>query len=337
MRLGSRARRWRHWFPFPTADGGIELVRWTLLEANRLAVVGVLATLVFGVLMLIGTVWTFEMQSMLTETSTVQTILNTLLSGMILLVSIVVSINSIVLSYEIRSVEMEEERIQGTVDYRRELGDLTETGESPSDPSSFLALMSGTIRQRAATLRDDMEGGEAEIDEEILDYISDVAATAENIDEVTDTTGAEFAVLWKGMEFDVGPYMDRSRSLMSDPTVESPGDLRDRFDDLLQTFELFSVGKEYFKTLYYTQEVSKLSRTLLVVALPAIVFNASTILAIGAGVTPEVWLLGLPPIQSFVFTAFTVSLIPYLVLTSYMLRLATVAKLTSSAGIFSLE
>lgn len=79
-----------------------------------------------------------------------------------------------------------------------------------------------------------------------------------------------------------------------------------------------------------------MSQTLLVITLPAILINASTILAINAGLLPDFWLLGLPPLQVFVAATFTVSLVPYIVLTAHMLRLSAVARLTSSAGIFSL-
>lgn len=131
--------------------------------------------------------------------------------------------------------------------------------------------------------------------------------------------------------------MEQSRKLKSSYGDELSDPLADPFDHLIEAFELFAIGKEYFKTLYYTQEVSKLSQTLLVITLPAILINASTILAINAGLFPEFWLLGIPPLQTFVAATITISLAPYLVLTSYMLRLSTVARLTSSAGIFSLN
>lgn len=52
---------------------------------------------------------------------------------------------------------------------------------------------------------------------------------------------------------------------------------------------------------------------------------------------PDFWILGLPPLQTFAAAAFTVSLAAYIVLTAYMLRISAVARLTSSAGIFSLN
>ncbi len=336
MDLASLARRWRDWFPIPTPEGKLKLRRWVLLEANRLAVTGALLTFVFVTLMGVGTVWTFEMQNLLTETSAVENLLDTFLSGMILLVSIVVSINSIVLSHDITSVGNQEDRIQGAMKYRENLGRLTDTGESPTDPASFLQLMSRVISERAELLESEVKGSDGEIPESIQEYASSIKDTATHLGTVDELTGAEFAVLWKGMDFDYGPHMDRSRTLKSARDTNASESVQDRFESLIQAFETFAIGKEYFKTLYYTQEVSHLSRTLLVIALPAILFNSVTVLAINARIFPDVWVFGLPPLQSFVATAFTVSLAPYLLLTSYMLRLATVAQRTSSAGIFSL-
>ncbi|EMA70747.1 hypothetical protein C461_00622 [Halorubrum aidingense JCM 13560] len=306
-----------------------------LLEANRLAVTGALLTFVFVSFVLLGTVWTFEMQNLLTETSAVQTILNTLLSGMILLVSIVVSINSIVLSHDMSSVSNQEDRVEGASSFRRELSELSRPDENPSDPTSFLRVMSRTIRERAQRLDDD--GLDADGTEEIRTYASSVAEMADKLGAVENTDGAEFAVLWKGMEFRYGAQMEQSRTLRSVHKSAGTDRLKDQLDHLTDALELFAIGKEYFKTLYYTQEVSKLSQTLLVITLPAILINASMILAINAQILPDVWVLGVPPLQLFVAAAFTVSLAPYVVLTAYMLRLSAVARLTSSAGIFSLN
>lgn len=337
MSLASRIRGWRDWFPTPTADGEFKIVQWVLLDANRMAITGALLTFVFASFLVLGIVWTFEMQNLLTETLTVQTILNTLLSGMILLVSIVVSINSIVLSYDMNSVNNQEDRITGALNFRRQLSELTKPGENPSEPTSFLKVMSRTINERSQRLDDDLDGLDTGSAAEIKEYTSSLSAMAETLGTIEATDGAEFAVLWKGMEFNYGTQMERSRRLKSTHGETGSSRLEDRFDQLIEAFELFAIGKEYFKTLYYTKEVSKLSQTLLVITLPAILVNASTILAINAEVFPDFWLLGIPPLQTFVAATFTISLAPYLVLTAYMLRLSTVARLTSSAGIFSLN
>ncbi|WP_255196152.1 hypothetical protein [Halorarius litoreus] len=328
----------RDWFPVPQNGGQLNVIRWILLEGNRYAVTSALVSLVFATLMLVGTLWTFEMQRLLTETPAVQTVLATLLSGIILLVSIVVSINSIVLSHDITSVETQENRIQGVMEFRRDVGQLTETGESPSNPASFLNLMASVIRDRATALEEVAEGNNEELAQEVQRYVAGISETVERLGgHSEDISGAEFGILWLGLEVDYGTYMDRSRTLRGsyESTVSETFD--DRIDDLLKAFQLFATGKEYFKTLYYSQEVSQLSRVLLVVALPAILVNASAILAINAEILPTTSVFGLPSLLIFVATVFTVSLAPFLVLTAYLLRLATVAQRTAAAGPFSLN
>jgi hypothetical protein len=329
---------WRDWFPIPHPNGGIAPVRWILLEGNRNAVTAALLSFVFAALIVIGLLWTFEMANLVTETQAVQTILVTLLSGIILLVSIVVSINSIVLSHDITSVRTQENRLEATMKFREDIGRLTETGENPTDPASFLKLMSDVISERAGALETSVDGIDDEFSEEVREYVTQIRETAERIDTAFTgpVSGAEFAILWLGLEVDYGDYMNRSHSLQTSFDNTLSTDAKEGLDDLREAFQLFTTGKEYFKTLYYSQEISELSRTLLVISLPAILINASTILAINAQALPDFRVLGLPPILIYFAAVFTISLSPFVILTAYMLRLATVAKRTTAAGPFSL-
>lgn len=338
MSIFDPLQKWRDWFPIPQPNGRIALVRWILLEGNRNAVTAALLSFVFAALIGIGMLWTFEMADLVKDTPAVQTLLNTLLSGIILLVTIVVSINSIVLSHDITSVRTQENRLEATTMFQKDIGRLTETGKSPTDPASFLKLMGDVIRERGKALEASVDSTDEEFIEEVREYVNHITETVESIDTgfTASVSGAEFGILWLGLELDYGEYMDRSHSLETSFDNELSDDTRERLEELKQAFQLFTTGKEYFKTLYYSQEVSELSRTLLVVSLPAILINASAILAINAQVLPEFWVLGLPPILTFVAAVFTISLTPYVILTAYMLRLATVAKRTTAAGPFSL-
>jgi hypothetical protein len=335
MNIGPRLKEWRSWVPVPQEGGRPWLVRWVLLDANRLAVTGALLTGVFATIVVVGELYTFEMQKLLVETAAVQSILDTFLSGIILLVSVVVSINSIALSHDITSLQQQEDRVNSVVEFREEVSQLAGADERPTDPGSFLALMAEIIQAQTAALKEVAEAGDEELVEEIEEYTGTITKTAERL---TDSGGgAEFSVIWLGLEVDYGPHLDRSRSLKTDYASELSEDVDERIDDLVRSVQLFATGKEYFKTLYYTQEVSQLSRTLLVVSLPAILVTVVTILAIDAELLPDFWLLGLPPLLVFVASSFAIAFVPFLVLTSYILRLATVARRTASAGPFSLS
>lgn len=338
MTITERLEKWRHWFPIPISGRGINPIRWLLLGGNRLAVIGALLIGVFATIIVIGSIWTFQIERVLTETETVQTLLNTLLSGIILLVSIVASISAIVLSYDITSVGSQKERIKASMELRQRIGRLAETDGTPTDPETFLQAMATAIRQRAQKLERSTEGADGEFSSAVQEYVGSVTGAMEDLTETLDrTVSAELGVLWHWLEVDYAEHMDRSNELRSTYRDDIDEDIEGRFDDLVEAFELFATGKEYFKTLYYAREISELSRTLLLVSLPAILATATTILAIESNLVPDVWLLGLPPLLSFVAAAFTVALAPYLVLTSYMLRVATVASRTVAAGLFVLE
>lgn len=323
----SRSGGWRGWIPDPSGRRGVSLVQWVLLEGNRHAVTGALLTITFVALLVIGTIWPFEMQRLLTETAAVETVLNTFLGGIILLVSIVVSINSIVLSYDIISIGAQEDRFRGTLEFRSEIGHLTDTEHSTMDmdPATFLSMMVGVINQRAHELKTVTEELDGEDAEELRQHIETILQTIENIEKTVDQTGGgEFSALWLGLDLNLGSLMERSRVLhraYADELSDSGGD---RFERLIRTFELITTGRHFFKTLYYKREFSMLSRTLLIVSLPAILGTATTILAINANVLPEIWVFGLSPLLTFVAAAFTVALAPFIILTSYMLRVATV-------------
>jgi hypothetical protein len=149
--------------------------------------------------------------------------------------------------------------------------------------------------------------------------------------------GGEFSALWEGLEVDYGPHLNRSDRINIRHGDRFSEEYGRKFDDLVRAFELFATGKEYFKTLYYNREVSQLSRVLLLISLPTILVVASATLAIEAHLLPNFWFLGLPPLLTFVSFVITVALAPFITLTAYMLRIATVAKRTASAGPFTIS
>lgn len=334
-------RRLQDWFPTTTPHGRFNFIRWVLLEGNRLAVAGAILTFVYLSLLTIGLVWTNNIQVILTNTSTIENILETLMGGIILLVSIVVSINSIVLSQDIESVQSQTDQTRGTRNFRDEIGAMTEVGQSPSDPRAFLRLMVTVITDRAQTLAEDVEGTEGEFGDDIKAYTESIMGSIDHLTEVDKVNHGEFNALWTALEIDCGAFLEHSRTLRSEHREVITESYDEQLDSLVKSIQLFDIGRGYFKTLYYYKEIPVLSRTLLIVSLPAILIVTAAIFTSTAGLFPKVWfawkLFGIPPIQIFVITAFTIALIPYIILTSYMLRLTTVGIRTASAGPFFLN
>jgi hypothetical protein len=277
------------------------------------------------------------MQVILTETSTVENVLDTFLSGIILLVSIVVSINSIVLSQDMVSITEQDERIDGVGQFWEDVDTLTGEKETPTDLRSFLESMTRVVQHHANNI--DEETGEMgdDFSELASEYTESVTGTLQDFEEIEKIQGGDFGLLWTALEINYGPLLDRTRSLQSQSEQNHSDSFEESLDALVEAFQLFAVGREYFKTMYYSAEVSRLSRVLLVAPLLAILIMASAIPAISVDILPEYWILGLPPLHSLVSTVFTIALVPYIVLTSFMLRLATVARRTNLEGVFSIS
>jgi len=325
-----------HWLPVDA--NGIHLKRWLLLEGNRYGVIVGLLLFVFVTNLVVGSVWTFEMQQLLTETSAVQTLLNTFLSGIILLVSIVVSTSAIVLSYDITSLDAQENRMEAAMEFRRDIDELTDGVEDSTDPGSFIKTMTEVIHSRAEALDDATESSDKEFAETLQEYTEGVVETVNSIDSSMKTVNrGQFSALWEGLEVEYGPHLNQSDRISIQHSDQFSDEYGQKFDELVKAFELFATGKEYFKTLYYSREISQLSQVLLVISLPTILVVASSTLAIEAHLLPDFWLFGLPPLLTFVSLVITVALAPFVTLIAYMLRIATVAKRTASAGPFTIS
>ena len=108
------------------------LVRWVLLSGDRRVLTLVIEVIILLGLLTVGTVWQFEMERLVTETRAVQTLFNTLLGGIILFVSVVLSINTAALAQEFAPLQVKLARIEDSIDFQIELEELVEDGISPA-------------------------------------------------------------------------------------------------------------------------------------------------------------------------------------------------------------
>lgn len=113
--------------------------------------------------------------------------------------------------------------------------------------------------------------------------------------------------------------------MTSSPTPNGPSS-RTSWTPSTSSWSVGSTSK-----LYYKLELSDLS-TLLTVSLPIVVFITYVLLAIDSGVFPDVSFFGYTLLTVFISLAYTIVLTPYAVLTSYVLRAATVTKRTPEEG-----
>ena len=315
------------------------ITRWILLTGRRLAVTLALMIAVFSVIIGMSILKPVDMHNLLTETTAARQLFATLLSGAILLVSIVVSINSVILSQEITDLENQEQRIQATLDYHRRIKQYIEADVTPARPADFLTAVLYGISRQVQELghiaqAGDNEALQADV-EDIVDEISSGVRDARRTLEAAEW--GTFEVLLAGLNYDYSGHLHAIRGLKHEHGEALTEEEERAIEDVIEILKHVGTSREYFKSLYYKRELAYLSSRLLFVSLPVIVFTSYVVLALDAQIVPGVSLFGLSPLLLGVAFAFTVALAPYLVLTSYVIRAATITLRTLAAGPFILN
>lgn len=312
--------------------------RWVLINGNR-GVVAAVSLLIVGLgFVVFGAVWTVQITDLFTETDVVQTLLFTLLSGTILLVSIAVSINAVVLSQELTALGEQEEQIDDVLSFRTAIQDLTDADASPAQPAEFLRVILRAAKNRAQELRDATQDADPELRRQADVLIDDITNQVDGIEE--RLTNSEFGtsdVLMSGLDYDYSWQVYACRRIKTQHADRLTESQIDTLDSIIETLKQFSTGREYFKTLYFKRELADLSRWLLAVAFPTIVFLSYSLLALRAGLVPELSLFGIPSLALFVGLSYIVGLGPYALFTAYVFRSATISKRTLAAGPFILQ
>ncbi|WP_226004338.1 hypothetical protein [Natrinema salinisoli] len=312
--------------------------RWVLFDGNREGVATGLLAAVFTVLLVMSGIWPLGYQDLLSETTMVQTVFNTLLSGTILLVSIVVSIAAVGISQELTSLGDQSERVDTTIDFQGRLEARDIVDVSPARPGQFTAVVLRSVKERADELQR-LEGAAGrEYREEIDRLQADIHANTEEVlTTLARVPNGSTDELLTGLNYDSSWQLYQARRILTEYGEELTAAEKRVIEDIMDTLHTLMVCREYFKTLYYKLELSDLSTTLLTVSLPTIVFITYVLLALDSGLFPDVTVLGYTPLTVFISFAYTVALAPYAVLTSYVLRAANVTKRTPEEGPFVLD
>ena len=243
-------------------------------------------------------------------------------------VTLVLTLNQLVLSQELGAVDDQYDRMEGAMDYRADVGDLL--GETPpAEPSAFLCALIEAIGDRAEAL--DAAAGDDEAVQRVVD------STIENADAVVERLeGAdfgEFDVVRTSLDFNYSWKLYATNRLKGEDRSE---ETRAALEDLSEALSLYGPAREHFKTLYFQSELISLSRTVLYVSIPSLVTSAVVVLLFDVENYPGT-VLGLDVGVLIVAAATAVAVAPFAVLLSYVLRIATITRRTLAIGPFILR
>ena len=313
----------------------LRVKRWFLLDANRNAITGLLLIGCFVAIVLVGSFGPVSVQAFLTEGVSPGTVLVELLKAIVSVVVIVLSINQLVLSPGLGPVGEQQERYEQSIDLRQRVEDRVEVQVSPASPAAFLAVLLNAIVDKAEQIEElALSVSNPDLREQSDEFTNTVVGEAETVsDALSSSRFGRFEVISAALRFAISEKVRSLRQLQQTDDESLPAPLAEAFEEMNDLLKLFAVAREYLKTVYIREEYISLSEGLLYTGLPAILvtFVASQIYT--ASVFPGEF-FGVEKRLLFVSAAVTVSLTPFVVLNSYVFRLAAMSRSTLFVGPF---
>ena len=312
--------------------GESRLKLWILLGANRLFITGALCGVIFVGFVVLGVVLDPPFYTRVVEGDVLGTMFSTMTSALITGVTLVVSINQLVISQENGPLGDQHSRMSNTLDFRGYTSELIGT-TAPADPSAFLAAIVQASEDRAERLRESVsEQDNDQFSDEVEEFVDSLTGNADTVKEKLDgATFGTFDVLFAALDYNYSYkvfQVDRLRELYTDDITD---DIDELFDELHTSLVMFGPAREHIKTLYFQWALTSLSQLIVYAAIPALLVSggmlafvdASTFTGATFGISDVLWVTA---------GAFTVTLVPFFLFVSYVMRIATVAKRTLAIG-----
>ncbi|MFC7175898.1 hypothetical protein [Halosegnis marinus] len=173
---------------------------WLLMNADRRVVAGVLLLAVFlslGVAAALAP----GVADTLRNSDSVDTVFQGLLTATITGVTLVLTLNQLVLSQELGAVGDQRERMEGAMSFRDDAADLLEAPVAPARPAQFLRAFVQVAGERArdlrATVGDGSDAGRA-----VADLTDSLVGNADRVaDSLDGATFGEFDVVAAALDF----------------------------------------------------------------------------------------------------------------------------------------
>lgn len=306
------------------------LRRWLLLSGDRWRI----AALMVGTVGL-GTFLLSLVDAVgVAEGSFVATVFGAVISGLFSFVPIVVAVNQLTVARLFGSPEQVREQVDDVATFRREFErDHPEVSVSPTEPAPFLGVAVEVVAGQAdalAAAADSLEGRpRAAVDA----YVGVVRAQVADVRTHLDGSHQRLIEILPPMMGDsYSRNVNDARRIRERFSEELPGAARDQLAELEESFVALDVLRQYFKALYLTQELSYLSRFIGYTGVGAFLVATLVIMAFANGQP-----MGGHPVllDGLLSLAFAAVFVPFAVLLSFLLRVATIAKRTAAPGTFT--
>ena len=314
-----------------------KLSLYVLLNVNRRLLTAVLAIGLFVVFVFLGAYAVPTFRQYMTGYASTRYVFQAYVGALITGVTLVVTISLVVLSQEFGSLGEQREKMAGSMGFRADVEDIFNAA-SPPEPNDFLRALVENTTDKAEALEDAVENNEDDDILEAVDQLSnDIRDNASVVsDELEDRDFGEYTVVKAALDynyswkiFQARRIQDRYQSDMNPETVR-------KLVDLIDILGFYGPAREHIKTLYFQWQLVDLSRGLLYLSIPSLAVTSGLAMYLAPTSFPETF-LGIGNLVWIASAGMAIGALPFLFLTSFILRLVTVTKRTLAIGPFILR
>lgn len=305
---------------------------WLLLKGKRSLVAGGVLVGVSGPL--VAVLYAFGAAAV-RPGSAMNLLLSSLLTGNLTLVTVVLSINQLVLTRELAEPGTLRERIERTRDYQHNVEETAGTGVSPKSPTSFLRFLHENVESETEALAEaSLNAADADVRRRLRDLVESLVADARTVNRTLDGEGSSvYAVISATLTTNHADQLHEITEIR-DEAESLPEDLSESLGTVESYLLQIDVARKYFRTVYVQKELAFLSRLLLYVGVPAVALVGLALVfynAAGAVAISPTALFGVATVT------FAIGFAPVAILFAFVLRLAWVAQRMTTVTPFASE
>jgi hypothetical protein len=300
---------------------------WFYLIENRLIISAILLGGVFAILAAVE----FVNGVFSEEIMPLFYLYSALTGGNFTLITIVLSINQLVISQQLDGPGGLRQEIQDTNEYRESVLETLDQDVAPVTPTEFLDMLLIATQEELDLLQEDSLEQWNNNDEESddIDLEEVVTALQTHIDHVNSLLERSdvgiFQALSVTLNTNYSQEIYKVRQFKTTHENHLSEETNDALDNLAVRLQQIDVTRQYLKTLFMQNELSKLSRHLLYVGVPAIL---TSILMLQTFAATSQALFSPQELVAYVPLTSTISVAPLAVLFAFMLRISMVSERT---------
>ncbi len=314
------------------ADDGVRarVRRWFLLDGDRWLIAGGITVATFaGTFVLVTTNLLGSQQG-----TFVSGMFSAVISGLFSFVPIVVSVNQLTASRVVGSLSDIREQMESAREFQRQVAAMNADKEvAASNPSAFLAAVTSLLRSRATALREAVADQPDPVRSEVEAYVDVVLRQAEHVGAVLDGSRRPLNELLVPMMGDNYPQnvqdARRLETEYGDRLSERARALLEALRELSVTLDLL---RQYYKAMYIQGALSRLSRWIGYTGVGAFFVAIVVVMGFAEGQPFPGWPLLL---DLSVSAAVAAVVLPFAVLLSIVIRIATITERTAAPGPFT--